>query len=523
MSVTSMNSRMAMAEKLSIPQLQQAIKAGTVPAYVGIPLLQEKVKMQRAMQAQMQQAPQPEGTIADQVMREAEMEGGIDQLPSNLPVYGEEEMGSMGTPEYARGGIVALAEGGDAEDEYDVEGSSGSPSTSTVDDDLTPEQKQALGMAGIPEWLARPGTSLKRWWREQYAQSPKGIQEAAAAGQGAPETIGPQGMPSAAPPAPPMYTGESEAGYASVPAPTPEVAPAARPPAPTRSAAPQTLKAAERVADSDSPQSEQANKTLSLLDQYVAQLEKSGESVDRDKKEALYMALIQGGLAAAGGTSPNALANIAAGMVPAMQGYQQALAGIKKDERARLEKLMAAGISKEKLGLELRKLGIEEKKAEAMANYYNARAATAGTGASDKLSAAEQRQLRLLAFKAGQDLNRVEADVAKTFNSEEYKKADETIRLLSAAKNPSPVMQKQLQAAQETKARIRDEANRRLADARSTAAFYRKEAGWEEPTPTPSGGGGAGGGFQPGKTYVDKQGNKAVYRGKDASGKDIWE
>ena len=121
--------------------------------------------------------------------------------------------------------------------------------------------------------------------------------------------------------------------------------------------APSTLAKAEAVAGK-SPAAAQA---VSMLDEFIADLKKSGQNVSRDKKEALYIALIKGGLAAAGGTSPNALANIAAGMVPAIEGYSKDIAGIRKDERARLEKLVAAGVSKEKIGLEAKKLGITEK------------------------------------------------------------------------------------------------------------------------------------------------------------------
>ena len=478
MSVTSMNSRMAMAEKLSIPQLQQAIKAGTVPAYVGIPLLQEKMKMQRAMQAQMQQAPQPEGTIADQVMREAEMEGGIEKLPSNLPLYDTDEMyGEMGEErEYARGGIVALAEGGTGEEgpqprslpettymydakpfkedpayrafvqdgglngdlRYDtflelgnpVRSSQFEPPKAAPKNEIDPQtaaDRKALsdflettwagskdvgynltraGGTGLdylvrganalgatiprpsPEYtFNRSSTGLTPYSDKLRAEREQAEQqdEAAAFTQEdtdrimysdkAKEVMG-EGTPVPAPSAPPKYTGESSAGYG-----TDKTAPAGgKPGAKTPSAtgrgidtlsgdrgaakAPGTLKAAEKAADSDSPQSAPASQALSMLDKYVAMLEKSGESVDRDKKEALYMALIQGGLAAAGGTSPNALANIAAGMVPAMQGYQQAVAGIKKDERARLEKLLAAGLKKEEFLLQAEKLGIERQKAD---------------------------------------------------------------------------------------------------------------------------------------------------------------
>ena len=95
---------MANADKLSVPQLQQAIKDGTLPAYVGVPLLQQKMQMQK--QAQVSQAPaQP--PVAQQVMQQAAMmeqprREGIDHLRSNLPAEG-----------MAGGGIIAFDEGGD--------------------------------------------------------------------------------------------------------------------------------------------------------------------------------------------------------------------------------------------------------------------------------------------------------------------------------------------------------------------------------------------------------------------------
>jgi hypothetical protein len=106
-------SRMGTAEKLSVAQIQQAIKNGTLPAYVGIPMLQDKLKQEQAARSAQQQAQQPQSTIAEQVMAQAE---GIPQLQSNLPAQG-----------MAGGGIVAFARGGygddtsedDDEDYYD--------------------------------------------------------------------------------------------------------------------------------------------------------------------------------------------------------------------------------------------------------------------------------------------------------------------------------------------------------------------------------------------------------------------
>ena len=88
-------SLMADAAKLSIPQLQQAIKNGTVPSYIGVPLLQQKVKeSQQAKQAMAAQQPaQP--PVAQGVMQQAQ---GVDALPSNLPIAG-----------MAGGGIISFA------------------------------------------------------------------------------------------------------------------------------------------------------------------------------------------------------------------------------------------------------------------------------------------------------------------------------------------------------------------------------------------------------------------------------
>ena len=106
MSITSMSARAGMAQKLSIPQLQQAIQDGIIPPYVGVPLLQEKVKLAKTAQAAQaaQMAQQP--NVTQQVMAEAQqVEQGVPALPTNLPA------------QMAGGGIVAFAEGGMYDDE----------------------------------------------------------------------------------------------------------------------------------------------------------------------------------------------------------------------------------------------------------------------------------------------------------------------------------------------------------------------------------------------------------------------
>lgn len=104
-------SRISTAEKMSVDQLKEALQNKTIPAYIAVPLIEEKLNMNSRMQsmAAMQQARQ-EPPIAEQVMQRAAAESGINTLPSNLPVV-----------RGAGGGIVAFADGGDAEEDDDDE------------------------------------------------------------------------------------------------------------------------------------------------------------------------------------------------------------------------------------------------------------------------------------------------------------------------------------------------------------------------------------------------------------------
>jgi hypothetical protein len=144
-----MNSRFAMAEKMSVPQLQQSVQAGSLPAYVGVPLMEEKMREQKkaaamaqlaAAQQQAQQYGLPtEKPIAQGVMDQASQQG-ITNIPSNLPEAG-----------FNDGGIVAFAEGGDAED-FDYEEYQDEQDAEEYNNVLRSymEQIEAAGLEGIP-------------------------------------------------------------------------------------------------------------------------------------------------------------------------------------------------------------------------------------------------------------------------------------------------------------------------------------------------------------------------------------
>ena len=390
--------------------LAQSIKSGAVESYVGIPVLQsltQKLKLAQQKEAMAMAAPQGQQQqgvpIAAQVMQDAgqtdedeQRYAGIDELRTNLPTAEDDN-----NDEYANGGIIAFADEGQVRDsnsdplverlrEDDPKAfERSSPLGRWWEKNVTPRWNDAVGNAKtLQQWETndptRPGfdedtinagplgvfvnqTDAEREAakRRQYPalgvdasgnfkQAPRdgriSAAEAAQAEMLKAEAASPgvAGLPAAQNvKIEPDRQGAGGAGAGGERL-TPKVG---------LENAPSTLAKAE-AAVGKSPAAAQA---VSMLDEFIADLKKSGQNVSRDKKEAFYMALIKGGLAAAGGTSPNALANISAGMVPAIEGYGKAIEGIRKDERARLEKLVAAGVSKEKIGLEAKKLGITEK------------------------------------------------------------------------------------------------------------------------------------------------------------------
>lgn len=92
-------SQMAQAQKLSIPQLQQALRDGTINPQVGQIVLASKIKQDKEGKAAMAaQAPKQPPVIQQNLAYGA----GVDALPSNLPPAG-----------MAQGGIIAFDEGGD--------------------------------------------------------------------------------------------------------------------------------------------------------------------------------------------------------------------------------------------------------------------------------------------------------------------------------------------------------------------------------------------------------------------------
>ena len=139
MSISSTLKTISMADRMSVPQLQQAVKDGTIPAYIAVPLIQERVKDKQQAQMSAAGAQQQQPPVAQQVMDQASQQEAIASLPTEMP------------QQYADGGIVAFAEGGEAEDDLE-----------SYNDALEEQDFQSFvsGLAGRTPLNKTPATGL---------------------------------------------------------------------------------------------------------------------------------------------------------------------------------------------------------------------------------------------------------------------------------------------------------------------------------------------------------------------------
>lgn len=380
MSINSMNSRFAMAERMSIPQIQQSIQAGSLPAYVGVPLLEEKMREQKkaaamAQLAQAQQQAQQYGLPAEKPIAQGVMEqaAGIDSMPSNLPVAG-----------YNDGGIVAFAEGGDAEDfdyeefqaeqdaeeyqnllraymeEADAAGVAGIPINKTKKVEVGIEKKAEGGIiglknGGIPRFqsagyvdangisytpedvgvVSPEGSSLKQWWNETAkpylrgegtVYSKKDLYE--------PPVLSPVVVTAE----PEAVTNEVDYSMNSQDG-TGRLAgdinkPSTIVDAPVSKATTGNATAATSPAVRERPKS--------AFEDFIANIKEERAALNKQKQDDKYMALLTAGLGMMSGTSPNAFANIGQGAQAGVASYA-ASAKQRAAEKAALNKNLLMG------------------------------------------------------------------------------------------------------------------------------------------------------------------------------------
>ena len=113
------NKLTAMASRLSIPQLQQAMRDGSLPPYVGMPILQQKAKEAQAMKnAQGAAQPKPP-TVAQQVEGEAQQANIEDMMRQRAAMMQGQMAGTGGISDMLRKPEPeAMAKGGEVKHFY---------------------------------------------------------------------------------------------------------------------------------------------------------------------------------------------------------------------------------------------------------------------------------------------------------------------------------------------------------------------------------------------------------------------
>jgi hypothetical protein len=364
---------LAQPGKYSIQQLTQAVQNGTLPAYIGVPIIQDKVQQQKQsqMMQQGQQAQQNAPPIAQQVMQEAQ---GLEALPSNLP------------QEYAGGGIVAFEEGGEVE-RYQNQGLVG---TGEIERNRVAEAIAKLRTYGLRQRQLDPQGYAAAEQESKQAQDALFNLERNITG-------GPAGLlgrsmgiatPTATPAVKPYdpATATLRSQYTNEPYPTAtNTGPANTDPAkakpnanlggdsalnrkpdfglkdpgtftrpPGKSMAAQTTeqlggydgadgyleRAAERDKVADAAIAE-AKKSVTgeAFSDYKKVLEKEALDFGADKAQAKGMAIFKAGLAMMAGTSRNALENIGKGAMVGAEDYQAAAKDIKKAQQENRKEL----------------------------------------------------------------------------------------------------------------------------------------------------------------------------------------
>jgi hypothetical protein len=157
--------------------------------------------------------------------------------------------------------------------------------------------------------------------------------------------------------------------------------PSAKPAAP---AAPATAAAPTPAVPSNTYEKD-AGGIDTLIKQLTGDIKESAKTNADARKEAKLMAMMQAGLGIMGGTSQYAGANFK-GAIPALQGYQEEMRGIRADEAKQLGQIASLNLKGAELKQELKKLGITEEYYRqhyplfaAQAKYYSQRG-TGGTG-----------------------------------------------------------------------------------------------------------------------------------------------
>lgn len=360
--IGSLNSIQATAEKLSIPQLQQAMRDGTLPPYVGIPLLQKKVQMQKQMQMASQSQQPKKPSIAEQVGQEAQQVSVEDMMRQRARMM-QAEMGQTGgisdflpkgEESYAKGGPIAFAK----EQYVDPDYIKPEEAKRLIAEQYTYNPEEAWYNAP-KQWIENALATRSRGMRppnEQIKPITNVVPTAPQIDQRARDLVAAErarpfpelpkkpepaiqapyapGQTPVSPNTPPPVVDRAAASGARLNTPpvAGSVAPAVQTPyaqavqaapveqAPAPQVAPETiLSAAERAKQFKEALGEDVGRADT-----IKRLAEREAATAKQEERAPWLGLMQAGLATMAGTSPFAMANIGAGGVAGLNAYMKA-------------------------------------------------------------------------------------------------------------------------------------------------------------------------------------------------------
>jgi len=376
---------LANPSKYSLAQLTQGVQNGIIPAYIGVPIIQEKMQEQARMKAMGQgqgQGQQP--PIAEQVLQQASAQSapqsapqpGVDQLPSNLP------------QSYAGGGIVAFDEGGPVE--HFAEGGTQEERTKAREEQARRDRAAMLSpFAAAADFVGGPINALSQGG--EYLMNAAGVPRLGRAlgiydpdvtsvsvpriGRGgntpytdmlyqpsAPAAPAAAAAPVAAAPAAVPGAGAAPAagtvpGIGALAQRAPETGtgivgakPLAMPAKPDFKQSYEGLARSEFAGLGERSderaralaEAQQQNKMEGKpFDELRKSLEEEAKQAGVEKSDAKSMAIFKAGLAMMAGTSRNALENIGKGAMTGVEDYQKAAIDLKKADKERQKQLAA--------------------------------------------------------------------------------------------------------------------------------------------------------------------------------------
>lgn len=405
MSINSLFSTGARAEKLSIDDILKGVQSGSIPSFVGIPLIEKKTKEAQKMQAMQALMRQMEGgppsTVTDQVMQAADQVTRPENplAPTSLATGRQQPAPNMGIEaaqsnmpeEYAGGGIVAFA----GKDESLVRGGRGFSADRDISDyfnwtadDLVSNPEVSTRAAGAP--VGTPGSR----GRGAYAGEPI----AATRGRGA--TYVPdvplkysdlEPLPSTSlrnaemTPIPNAMLGDGfkdflkEGAKKSAPE-TPAAVPAAAP----ANTGFKIERGVEAPPDLGAPKDPASSAFSGIEDMYKSYLDRSrsdrdelrsmilGQKADRAEQAAenRNVSLMKAGFGMMAGQSPFAGVNIGRGAMEGAESYGKGLEQLRRDDRSTIQQLASLGLKGQELENAAMKMGVDMSHYKMLEPYY---------------------------------------------------------------------------------------------------------------------------------------------------------